>query len=53
MPIFEIVLSRPLPSPLTTCFSASSASVTPGMRPSTASSSTVSKSRYGLTALAP
>ena len=46
MPIFEIVLSRPLPSALTT--------LQLGLaRPSSKSSPTVSNITYGLIALAP
>ena len=53
MPIFEIVLSRPLAMPLTTFFSAVSTSSMPPTLPWATSSPSDSNIRYGLIALAP
>ena len=53
MPIFEIVFSRPLATPLTTFHCACLEVLDPGTRPSATSSSSDSSSRYGLIAEQP
>ncbi len=53
MPIFEIVFSRPLATPLTTFHWAFSKLSTSGTWPSATSASSDSSSRYGLIAEQP